>query len=77
MGTQNLTTFVSGYDFASAGDRHPFGTLNTAEALRNLADRIERQEVGVSEVRVSSIAHGDDFAETEIVLRLYEQRLDS
>lgn len=66
---------LTAYDFAEPeGDTYRFGTGNSAAALRALADRIEAREVNVQKVHVSSIARGDEFAETVLVLRFEERK---
>lgn len=66
---------ISAYDFAAdVAHGFMFGTAESASALRALADRIEAQEVFVQKVHVSSIARGDEFTETVLVLRFEEKK---
>lgn len=65
---------ITAYDFAKPeGDTYRFGTGNAAPALRALADRIDASAVIVEKVHVTSIARGDEFTETVLVLRFEER----
>ncbi len=68
---------LTAYDFAK-GQTGPsgtwtFGTENSAQALRALADRIDAGQVIVEKVHVTTIARGDEFTETVLVLRFEEK----
>lgn len=64
---------ITAYDFAQTqGGSYRFGTGDAATALRALADRIEAREVNVNKVHVASIARGDEFTETVLVMRFEE-----
>lgn len=66
---------LTAYDFAKTqGDAYRFGTGNAAAALRALADRIDAGTVIVEKVHVTSIARGDEFTETVLVLRFEEKK---
>lgn len=65
---------LTAYDFAKPqGDTYRFGTGDSANALRALAARIDARDVIVEKVHVSSIARGDEFTETVLVLRFEER----
>jgi hypothetical protein len=46
----------------------------SAQALRDLADRIERKEVFVDKVRVFTFADSDEFTKTALKLIFTEKR---
>lgn len=65
---------ITAHDFARempAGYR--FGTADAARALRDLADRIDAGNAIVEKVHVTTIARGDEFTESVLVLRFEEK----
>lgn len=65
---------LTAYDCGKAERGYTFGVALTADELRKLADRIERNEVIVQRVHVVSRADAAEFAQTTVVLTLHERR---
>lgn len=72
-----MSSTISAYDFATAqpvgSSAYAFGTNDTAKALRALADRIDVGQINVEKVNVTTIARGDKFTETALVMRFEEK----
>lgn len=70
-------TAITAYDFArgqtGSSGAYAFGTAGAAKALRALADRIEAGKVNVEKVHVTTIARGDEFTESVLVMRFEEK----
>lgn len=66
---------ITAYDFSRfQSEDYGFGTGSTAEALREIADRIASGVINVQKVHVTSIARGDEFTESVLVLRFDERQ---
>lgn len=65
---------ITAYDFAEKSNGWAFGAAESAKALRELADRIDAGRVTVEKVNVTTIARGDEFTESVIVMRFDERQ---
>lgn len=64
---------ITAYDFAEKSNGWAFGAAESAKALRELADRIDAGRVTVQKVNVTTIARGDEFTTTVMVMRFEER----
>lgn len=66
---------ITAYDFSKRqNEAFSFGTGSAAQALREIADRIDSGVIQVHKVHVTSIARGDEFTESVIVMRFDERQ---
>ena len=72
--TISALDFAEGIGENSSSLGFAIGLKQTAQALRELADKVEAREVSLQSARVTSLAKHDDYTFTSVRLVFAEQK---